>query len=290
MNWDDLRFVAALARAGSLAKAALALDVAHTTVGRRIDAAERALNLRLFTRTAAGYLLTREGELLLAPLSQLEDAVLELERGVQAQRGGLAGTVRVTSPETFGIAYLATRLARFGRRHPALCVELVPSSAVLDLNRSEAELALRFFRTKHESLAVRRVGAFSYGLYASESYLLHRPLKGPSELPAHALLLPPSGVERTWVSQLAPSARATFVSEISLVLAEAARTDVGVAALPRYLGETTPGLVYLPMPHEPSEPLWLTVHRDLRKSPRVRVLFDFLAGAITADRRLLLGS
>lgn len=290
MDWDDLKFVAALARAGSLAKTAAVLGVNHTTVGRRIEAAERALGLRLFTRTAAGYVLTREGEQLVAPLRQVEDAVLALERGVHAQQDALEGTVRVTSPETFGVAYLARRLARFGRQYPALCVELVPAGAVLDLSRSEAELALRFVRTRHESLIVRRVGELGYGLYASAAYLARRPLKGPGDLHAHPLLLPASGVEATWLQQLAPNARPAFVSDVSMVLAEAALADAGVAALPRYLGDATPGLTYLPMPREPSEALWLTVHRDLRRTPRVRVLFDFLVAALAADRDLLLGS
>ncbi len=290
MNWDDLKFVAALARAGSLAKTATVLGVDHTTVGRRIEAAERALGLRLFTRTAAGYVLTREGEQLIAPLRQVEDAVLALERGVHAQRDVLEGTVRITSPETFGIAYLAARLARFGRQYPALCVELVPAGAVLDLGRSEAELAVRFFRTRHESLVVRRIGEVGYGLYASVAYLARHPLKGPGDLHAHALLLPASGVELTWLRQLAPDTRPAFVSDVSLVLAEAARADAGVAALPRYLGDATPGLTHVPMVREPTETLWLTVHRDLRQTPRVRVLFDFLVGAVAADRGLLIGA
>lgn len=289
MNWDDLRFVAVLSRAGSLVKAAATLGVEHTTVGRRVEAAERALGVRFFTRTAAGYVLTREGEQLLNPLRQVENAVLALERGVNAQRGMLEGSIRVTSPETFGISYLAARLARFGRQFPALCVELAPTGEILDLSRSEAELAVRFFRTRHEAVTVRRVGEFRYGLYVSAAYLKRRPLKGPVELSAHPLLLPPSGVELDWVRQLVPSARAAFVSEVSLVLAEAAAAGAGVAALPKYLGETTPGLVHLPMPREPSEPLWLTVHRDLRQSPRVRVLYDFLTETIRADRALLVG-
>lgn len=290
MNWDDLRFVAALSRAGSLAKTAVALGVDHTTVGRRVEAAERALGLRLFARTAAGYALTREGEQLLAPLRQVEDAVLALERGVHAGRGALSGTVRVTSPESFGIAYLASRLACFGRQHPALCVELVPAGAVLDLSRSEAELAVRCFRTRHESVVARRVGDIRYGLYASAAYLARRPLTGAAELPGHPLLLPTSGVELTWLQKLAPGLRPSFVSEVSLVLAQAAGADAGVTALPRYLGDTTPGLVHLPMPREPTEPLWLTVHRDLRRTPRVRVLFNFLVAALRTDRALLLGA
>jgi DNA-binding transcriptional LysR family regulator len=290
MNWDDLKFVAALSRAGSLARTATALGVDHTTVGRRVEAAERALGLRLFTRTAAGYVLTREGEQLIAPLRQVEAAVQALERGVQAHSGALEGTVRVTSPETFGVAYLAARLARFGRQYPGLCVELVPAGAVLDLGRSEAELAVRFVRTEHDSLVVRRIGEVGHGLYASAAYLAAHPLTGPDELSAHPLLLPASGVELTWLRQLAPDARPTFVSEVSLVLAEAARADAGVAALPRYLGDATPGLTHVPMPDPPSETLWLTVHRDLRQTPRVRVLLDFLVAAVAADRALLIGA
>ena len=70
----------------------------------------------------------------------------------------------------------------------------------------------------------------------------------------------------------------------------AASADAGVAALPRYLGDATPGLTHVAMPREPGEALWLTVHRDLRQTPRVRVLFDFLVAATREDRALLLGA
>lgn len=290
VNWDDLRFVAALSRAGSLAKTAQALGVDHTTVGRRVEAAERDLGLRLFTRTSAGYVLTQEGELLIAPLRQVEDAVSSLERGVNAQRGVLEGTVRVTSPETLGISYLSPRLARFGRQYPSLCVEVVPAGAVLDLSRSEAELALRFFRTRHDALVVRNVGEIGYGLYASASYLAKRPIKNPAELSAHALLLPASGVELKWLRQLLPDVKPAFISDVSLALAEAAKADAGVTVLPRYLGDSMPELVHIPMPRPPAETLWLTVHRDLRKTPRVRVLLDFLVAATRADKALLRGT
>lgn len=290
MNWDDLRFVAALSRMGSLARTSALLAVDHTTVGRRIESAERALGLRLFTRTPSGYVLTQEGEQLVAPLRLVEDAVLSLERGVEAWRGGLTGTVRVTSPETFGVAWLAPRLARFGRLHPGLKLELKPAGAVLDLSRREAELAVRFFRTRHERVVVRHVGDVGHGLYASPAYLARRPLKNARELSGHPLLLPTSGPELAWVKQLAPGVEPAFTSEVSLGLAEAAREGAGVALLPRYLGDSLPALRHVPMPKEPVEPLWLTVHRDLRQSPRVRVLLDFLVEAARADRALLRGA
>src|SRR5262245_2254938 len=110
MNWDDLRFVSSVARHGSLLRASEELRVEHTTVGRRVDAAERSLGAKLFTRGTSGLLLTRDGERLLEPLKQVEDAVSALERRASAHQGELTGTVRITAPETFGVTWLAPRL------------------------------------------------------------------------------------------------------------------------------------------------------------------------------------
>jgi len=290
MNWDDLRFVLALSRAGSLARAAKALRVDHTTVGRRIEAAEAALGVRLFTRTTTGYVATAEADRLLGQIGRVEDAVLSLERGAHAQQGSLEGTVRVTSPETFGVAYLAPRLAAFGREHPGLTIELVTGGAILDLARREADIAVRFFRSRHEHLVVRRVAAIAHGLYASKKYLARRPLRKPGGLSGHPLLVPtPGGVETPWVERLLGDVRPVFVAELTLALLAAARTGAGIAALPRYLGDAEPTLRHLPMPDEPTEPVWLTVHRDVKDAPRVRMTLDHLGRCLEEDRAMLLG-
>ncbi|MDQ3033884.1 MAG: LysR family transcriptional regulator [Myxococcota bacterium] len=293
MNWDDLRFVLALSRAGSLARAAKELEVDHTTVGRRVEAAEAALGVRLFTRTSTGYVRTAEGERLVAQIGKVEDAVLALEREAHAQHEAIEGTVRVTSPETFGVGYLATRLATFGRAHPGLTIELVPGGTILDLARREADIAVRFFRSKHENLVVRRVADIAHGLYASDAYLARRPLTRPEELRDHAILTTtsePGAVDAAWVQRLSGGARPAFVSELTMALAEAARAGAGVAVLPRYLGDPDPMLRHVPMPDEPRQPVWITVHRDLKDAPRVRVVLDFLAERLQSDRALLLGA
>lgn len=290
MNWDDLRYVVALSQAGSLAKAARALGVDHTTVGRRVEAAERSLGVRLFTRTPSGYLPTADAERLLGPMKQVEEAVLAVERGATAQRDTLEGVVRVTSPETFGVSWLAPVLARFGLEHPGLEVHLVPAGEVLDLGRRQAELAVRFFRSKQASLAVRRAGEVAYGLYASREYLARRPLRSPAELHQHRLLSGVAGdVEAAWLKRLNPAARPAFTSTLSLALLEAAKAAGGVAVLPRYLGEGQPSLQHVPMPEAPTETLWLTVHRDLRQTPRIRALLDHLVKAVADDAPRLNG-
>lgn len=284
LDWDDLRFALALAGAGSLAKAARILGVDHTTVGRRVEAVERSLGTPLFTRTAAGYALTADGARLLDPLRAVEEAVHAVQRAAVPRTGGLTGTVRVTSPETFGATWLAPRLAEFGLAHPHLVVELAASGRVLDLGRGEADIAVRFFRSQPQNLVVRRVGDVRYGLYASPAYLTRHPYRG--DLAGHRVLAPPPPcLEATWLAALGGTA--SYLSELTIALAAAAAVHGGITVLPRYLGDGDPRLERLPRPDEPTEAAWLTVHDDLRDTPRIRALLDFLADAFAADRGAL---
>lgn len=293
MSWDDLRFVLAVAQAGSLLGAGRRLGVDHTTVGRRVEAAESTLGLKLFTRTRSGYVLTADAERLLPALSEVERAVLQVERHADAQQEGLEGAVRVTSPETLGTHYLAARLATFGRDHPQLQIALVPAGEVLDLGRRQAELAIRTFRSKKDNLVVRRVAVIHYAFYASAEYLQRHPLRSPAELSRHTVLCgppEPGEVEAQWLSRLAPDVRPQFVSVLSSALLEAARAGAGVTILPCYLGDPEPTLTAIDMPKPPTTKLYLTVHEDLRKTPRVRALMDFITARMKQDAPLFAGS
>ncbi|MFO0613293.1 MAG: LysR family transcriptional regulator [Polyangiaceae bacterium] len=291
MNWDDVRFALALVDAGSLAKAAKALGVDHTTVGRRVEALEAALGARLFTRTPAGYVPTADADRLLGPMRRVEEAIHAVERRAVAQRDELEGKLRVTSPETLGVTYLAPILAELQRAHPKLVIDLVPAGEVLDLGKRQAELAVRLFRSAHKDLVVRRAGAIGYGLYASHAYLEeHRWDRRKPE--AHPFLsVPEAGaVEATWLRRICPTARVAFTSTLSIALHAGARASAGIAVLPRYLGDRDPSLRRLPMPDEPTEPIWLTIHRDLQRTPRIRALFDFLVARLADDALLLRGA
>src|SRR5258705_3017206 len=91
VNWNDLRYVLALAEAGSLARAARKLKVDHTTVGRRIEALECDVGVQLFTRTTNGYTLTREAEEFLPGIREIESDVLSLDRQAQARNENIQG-------------------------------------------------------------------------------------------------------------------------------------------------------------------------------------------------------
>ena len=274
LNWNDLRFLVALAEQRTLSGTARKLGVDHTTVGRR---AEAALGVRLFTRSASGYALTLDGERLLPDMQAVADSVQALRRSAQAGEGAIQGPIRVTAPETLGMTWLARQLSRFAAEHPLVTVQLDPTGALADLGRGEAELAIRNVRSTDQRLIVLHVAEVPYGLFASAACLAEHPVHAPSDLGNCPLLSGPRrSMEGTWLGQLAPSAAPSLVSDLSMALLAAAKANAGVAVLPKYLGDADPQLTYLPMPDEPSESLWLTVHEDARSIPRVRALMNFL--------------
>ena len=97
LDWDDLRPILAVARGGTLAAAAKGLRIDATTVGRRIQAAETALGVRLFDRIDGRYTATAAGELAIRHGETIEREVLALEGQVAGQDQSLEGSVRVTS-------------------------------------------------------------------------------------------------------------------------------------------------------------------------------------------------
>ncbi|MCB9742925.1 MAG: LysR family transcriptional regulator [Alphaproteobacteria bacterium] len=292
LNWDDLRFLVALAEQGSLSATARALRVDHTTVGRRVESAERALGVRLFTRSSTGYALTPDGARLLPGLQGLAASVQALRRAAQAGEEAIEGPIRVSAPESFGVSWLAAKLSEFMRAHPRVRVSLDPSGTLVDLARGEAELALRNVRATQQRLVVRRVAELRYGLYASPRYLEQHPMKGLGDLAERRLLgapLHPPSVESRWLQRLAPGCVPALECELSVALVAAAKAHAGVALLPRYLGDAEPDLVHILAPDAPTETLWLTVHEDARAIPRVRALLDFLKLAFEADAAVFRG-
>jgi DNA-binding transcriptional LysR family regulator len=128
LEWDDLRFVLAVASAGSLAGAARALGVNHTTVLRRVIAFEKRLGLRLFERLPTGYVLTAGGEELIAAARRVEETITTLERKLAGRDSRLSGAVRITTADTLMASILpaAGRVQGRASRHRARGLALEP--------------------------------------------------------------------------------------------------------------------------------------------------------------------
>lgn len=281
MNWDDVRIFVALARAESLSLAARKLKVEHSTVARRIDSLEKALGLRLFDRLPRGWQLTVEGEQLFARAEQMEEKAHEFLREA-ADGAELSGTVRLSAPPALSNAFLVSKLAGHHEKWSPITLEVIAESRVANLTRREADLAIRVGRPQDAGLAIRRLGAMSFGVYARRSYVKrHQPAEwrfiGYDDSLHHA-------PEQQWLEKFADGRAFSFRSNSLAALYEATRNGLGIAVLPHFLIEGNRELVDLaitPGP-EPRE-LWLVIHPDVRRSPRVRLIADVVAEIITSS-------
>lgn len=288
MDWDDLRFFAELARTGSLSAAARTLRVDHSTVARRITSLEGALGTRLFDRLPRGYVLTPEGEHVREQVERLEEDVFALQRTVQGRGPGLSGTVRVSAPPAFASLFLSPRLGILRERHPDIVLELSGTNISVSLTRREADIALRLARPEGSSLITRKVATAGYGLFASRAYASGRDpetmdLLGYEESLEHV-------PQQQWLRQFAQGRPFIFRTSDLVGLHSAVRAGLGAAVLPFFIAGAAPDLVCLRRDGVPPRDLWLVVHEDVRRSPRIRAVMDVLIEILGRDRSLLEGS
>lgn len=292
MEWDDLRYVLAVASAGSLAGAARRLGVNHTTVLRRITAFEKRLGLRLFDRLPTGYALTAGGEELVAAARNVDETVTTLERRLAGRDLRLSGTVRVTTTDTLMGSVLPDILAEFRDRHPGIALEIAVTNLMLNLTRRDADIAIRPVKSPPDTLIGRRVTKVAFAVYGSARYLAKRKSRTLRE---HRWVAPDDSLGGTSVAQWM---RANLQdSEIALradslvAMCRAAQAGLGLAALPCYLGDTADGLSRAHAPIAAMDTaLWILTHRDLRHAARIRAFTDFAGNAFARRRALMEGA
>ena len=292
MDWDNLRFVLAVADAGGLSAAARALRVDTATVSRRLDALEADLNCKLFHRSRQGLKSTAAGAKLLTHARRVEGEVRALGFALSAEDRGLDGTVVITATEPIASGLVVPALAAFRARHPGIALELVSDIRALDLGRREADVALRLLRPHQGDLRLRRLGTVGYALYASQAYVDRHGMPDPrTGCAGHALIdwpVPYTIIPQVpWLREQAARATVVLRSSSAMTRLAAAASSVGVALLPRVIGDPDPRLVRVPSEPPPVQDLWLVTHRDLARVPRIRAVLDFLGEtARRAARRL----
>jgi DNA-binding transcriptional LysR family regulator len=293
LDWDDLRYFLAVARAGSLSAAARALGVAQPTVGRRIGAFERQVGARLFEATPGGQKLSATGRRILAHAEQMERDALAAERITSGRDAGLSGPLCITASEWMIQSILAPLLAPFVARHGELQLELLAEARHLSLVRREADIAIRPSRFEQQEVVQREVAVVSFGLYASDGYLAeHGAPDFERQCEGHALIGMSEALGKVpdveWLPRVAARARVVMRTNGREPMARMAAAGMGITCLPRFIGDATPGLRLLPAPAPaPARQLWLGVHRDARSVPRVKVSAAFLSDSFARLRPAL---
>jgi DNA-binding transcriptional LysR family regulator len=295
-DWNDLRHFLAVARHGSTIRAAKALGVNQSTVHRRIAELERQLGRALFERRVDGYRLTRLGDELRPIAERVETGIVDFVRHVAASDTHLVGTIRVTCPETAGYRMMKSPLLEtFHARFPDLRVELLMVDRILDLAKGEADIAFRTVAPQDDALVARKIAEVQWAVFASRSYIQRRgsPRK-PSELNDHDVIQFDGAIAdhtaARWMKTIAPRARITAHCTSVPALVLAVTSGAGVSPLPVIAAQHETDLVRLfdPIP-ELRLPFWLLIHRDLRRTPRVRAFCDFVGSELKAFRELLVG-
>jgi DNA-binding transcriptional LysR family regulator len=277
----------AISRAGSLSGAARDLQVHQTTVGRRLSALEEALGFPLFLRTPGGLLPTGDGAQVLSSIEVLASSLTRFEQGVRGELSGIRGLVRVAVTETGARQLLEAAIPAVLREHDGLVLELVPANTVIDLSRGEADLAVRLVQPD-EGLVARKLGMVRYGLYGSTEYV-RRGEPTSDGLAGHEIVLPSrelsKGPEATWLAQHASRARTVLHASSLITAATAIERGIGLSVLPTNLAAMHPRAKLLrPLPEIAQRPVFLVMHPDQRRLPRVRVVAEAVGNEI--KRRL----
>ena len=278
MNWDDLKVLLALSRAGSTRKAAGLLGVSNTTVMRRLESLEEHVGGRLFDRTPDGFTATAMADQLLPVAREVEETLTEAERQVSGKDSELSGRIKLSLPAV-PVTHVAEAVAEFAIEYPRIELDITVSDDPVDLARREADIAVRGI-PKHKrppkDIVGIKLGRISLGYYVHHE-LLSEASRGHRELTC-----------------IRASGRALSLGDLpdpdSLGLKNrhlidgitprmiAARNKLGVAALPCFLATQYPELMLLPgVPSAHWGHTWLLHHKDLRQSARIRALFKHIS-------------
>ena len=285
-DWRLVRSFLAAVDQGSLLGAARALGSTQPTIGRHIAELEAQLGVVLFERTGRGLLPTPMALQLADAARAMDSAANQLARHVSGFDAGIAGTVRITASQPVACYLLPPILAQMRLALPDIQVELVASNAVSNLLRREADIALRMVQPDQASLVVKRIAIITLGTYAHRDYLRRRGTpRQPQDLLKHDLV----GTDRdeAILKGMAgfglPVTRESFAFRCDDLIAywEAVRAGLGIGFIADYLAATDKDVVaVLAMIKVPPIPIWLTVHREIRTSRRIRAVYDFLAQAL----------
>ncbi len=284
MDWNDLKFVLAVARGGTLAAAGRALRVDSTTVGRRIIALERALGARLFDRLSDGFRPTEAGEIAVAQAEDMERAALSLDARIAGSDVRVAGAVRLSALDGIVDHFLIPNLPRLLAQHPGLELTLASGMVLTRLSRREADIALRTHPPSEPDAVVRPVGNFAIAAYraADRDFGPDSPVIGlPDEQG--------SIIFAKFFAKHLPDARLVLRANTEGHILSAVRAGLGVGFLDCCIGDSDPGLRrFLPDPVDVS-PLLAISHVDMQRAPRVRAVTDFLVGLFEDQADLIEG-
>jgi len=289
-DWDDLRVFLAVLRGGSVRSAAERLDIAQSTVSRRIDGLEAQLGARLFHRMPRGLTLTQTGEAIQGRAEEVESTLLEIERDVLGRDAALEGRIAISMAPPLASLVLMPDLAEFAALHPGIQLDFVTTYDILDLSNREADIAIRFTEKPDEHLVGRRLPPFGDAIYATPDYLATHQLSGAGADGRWIGWMDEARMRR-WIKTSAfPDCKPSWIIPDIASQIAACEAGLGLVQLGCVFGDRSPHLVRVPPAAVVAQKsAWILTHADLKTTERVRVCLKFIADRLTARRDELMG-
>jgi DNA-binding transcriptional LysR family regulator len=282
-DWNDLKYVIALHRGGSLKRAARSVGTSETTVARRIRVLEERLGVVLFRRGTTGrYEATDEAMRVLEHIDAIEAQHAAIAEKLRGSADRVSGTVRVSSVPMIVNRILVPALPSLFQAHPDLAVELVPTGENLDLSKREADLAVRFARPSQGGLKIlsQKLGVIGFGAYAptktSERYSV--PCEWITYDEAHADLPQAAWMERM-AARSGHRVNALRVADVETAVAAVA-AGLGQTLLPSCIGDRQHGIRRIEADNLlpfPDRDVWLLSHADQATRLSITVVKTWLA-------------
>ena len=291
-DWNDLRYFLELHRSGRLLTAAKRMNTTHSTVARHIDSIERHLGAALFVQHAQGYELTPAGQALLKHAEAMENVALLAQEEITQAMTPL-GKIRLGVTEGIGIMFISSRLRGLFERYPGLEVELVAVPRFVSILNREAEISIHLERPNADMLITRKLTDYTLALYASPAYLEQAPpLNHRDDLAHHHWIGYVDDLlfsqELLFLNTFCRTPTVTFRSTSVIAQQQAARAGLGIAVLPNYMARHDSELVRVLPQESVQRSYWISTRRELHKSVRLRVVWDFLLELCTAEQTILL--
>lgn len=291
LDWNALKFILKVAESGSTAKAARSLGVNATTVMRKITAFEQAFGTVLFRKKQSGYETTLECDALVEQVRQMEDRATAIHHDILRSDLIMRGTISVSTVDSVMISILGPCFESFARTYPNIDVDISMSTDRVNLNRKDADVAIRATRKPPDNVRAVRLSGLAFCIFGAVDRAEAFRQEPYSELtwigPGGALKNAP--INEWMKNNIQPkSIRLTADTfQSARALAEA---GAGSVILPCCLGDTSPGLARLGEPlAEMDTELWVMIAADLDQAPRINLFVDHVQKAVLEQSPLLEG-
>ncbi len=282
-DWNRARAFLVTAEEGSLSAAARALGMTQPTLGRQVTALEQELGVVLFERVGQGLILTPSGLELIEHVRAMGHAANQVSLKASGQSQNIEGSICISASEVYTVFILPPIIAKLRQMEPKINIEIIATNLTSDLGRREADIALRNFRPTQLELIAKKIKDVSARLYATPDYLkkIGNPKKATDLQHADFISFDGTGMLINGLNELGlkltkfnfPILTENYIGHWALV-----KQGLGIGIMPEEIGDAEP-LVEQVLPDLMPIifPIWLTTHRELNTSRRVRLVFDLLA-------------